>query len=283
MGDEHGNARSLTLSDGRELSYYIYGSTSLSPRYVFYFHSWPASGVEGALFHEVALSYNIRLICPDRPSIGSSTFLPQRRILDWPEDVLALAHHLDISEYVCITTSWGAPYAMACYHKIPRSRLIGTIIVSGNWPRQPLSQRGSGSHGLSSRLVSLVVERLPSLVTAVIECGIGRSSRKPQNDAVLANTLAEMMMLSDSDREVWKDDVSNIRTLYLMSLRKALENGSKGAAHEARLQASDWEFSLQDVKVTQGSLRIWEGSLGQHIYGTEATTVKASMPWCILQ
>ena len=34
----------------------------------------------------------IRLVAPDRPGMGLSTFQPGRTLLDWPEDVTALAH-----------------------------------------------------------------------------------------------------------------------------------------------------------------------------------------------
>jgi hypothetical protein len=43
-----------------------------------------------------------------------STFQPNRRILDWPSDILELADHLKISQFYVLGTSGGCPYVLAC-------------------------------------------------------------------------------------------------------------------------------------------------------------------------
>lgn len=66
---------------------------------MFYFTGGNSSRLEGQWFEEAANQKNIRLIVPDRPGFGLSTFDPNRRFLDWPLDVLELAHILSIETF----------------------------------------------------------------------------------------------------------------------------------------------------------------------------------------
>src|SRR5262245_47793170 len=114
----------LTLPDGRVLAYQSFGvspdaASAKAPTTIFYFHGFPASRLEGALWHDVALRLHVRLVAPDRPGMGLSAFQPARRILDWPGDVLALADHLDVQRFGVIGASGGGPYVLACARVLP--------------------------------------------------------------------------------------------------------------------------------------------------------------------
>ena len=50
-----------------------------------------SSRLDAAPAHEAALAKGVRLISPDRPGMGLSTYQPGRRLLDWPHDVRELA------------------------------------------------------------------------------------------------------------------------------------------------------------------------------------------------
>jgi len=74
----------ITLKDGRKLAYAEYGEPAGKP--VFFFHGTPGSH----FFHPpdgITQKMGVRLITVDRPGYGLSTFLPKRRILDWPGDI----------------------------------------------------------------------------------------------------------------------------------------------------------------------------------------------------
>src|SRR5271167_4350698 len=86
--------RSVTLPDGRELAYEEYGDPAGDP--VLSFHGGLSSRLDAAPAHQAALDLGVRLISPDRPGIGLSTFQPGRRLLDWPADVAALTEALGI-------------------------------------------------------------------------------------------------------------------------------------------------------------------------------------------
>ena len=123
----------FVLSDGRTLSYSIYGDQS-SSNVLFYFHGFPSSRLEASLWHSTATRFSVKLIAPDRPGMGQSTFQLNRTILDWTKDVLELADHLSINEFNIIALSGGSPYAFACAKEIPKSRLKNVAIVSGAYP-----------------------------------------------------------------------------------------------------------------------------------------------------
>ena len=86
--------RSVTLPDGRELAYEEYGDRGGEP--VLSFHGGLSSRLDAAPAHQAALDLGVRLLSPDRPGIGRSTYQPGRRLLDWPADVAALTDALGI-------------------------------------------------------------------------------------------------------------------------------------------------------------------------------------------
>ena len=87
--------QTLHLADGRILSYAEYGDPTGKP--LFFFHGGNDSRLEAAILDETAQTLGVRILAPDRPGYGRSTFQPNRTFLDWPEDVAqladALGHH----------------------------------------------------------------------------------------------------------------------------------------------------------------------------------------------
>ena len=70
------------LPDGRMLAYCEFGDPNGDV--VFHAHGVPSSRLEGALLHDSALMHGFRILSTDRPGIGRSTFLPNRRFVDYP-------------------------------------------------------------------------------------------------------------------------------------------------------------------------------------------------------
>ncbi|KAK7433281.1 hypothetical protein QQZ08_000219 [Neonectria magnoliae] len=267
---EDSSAQHLVLTDGRILSYATFGSTSPS-HHAFYFHSYPASRLEGAMLHDAAASRDIQLICPDRPGMGGSTFQPQRRILDWPGDITALADDLQISQFACIGVSGGGPYVLACYRQISRTRLKAAMVVAGMWPRV----LGTQGMLLELRAMLLLAPWVPGLVAAGLDYSIGKAARDTAHPEVFAATVGKMMESRPAvDAEVWRRDPA-FREVVLSNLREALKNGAGGAAHEAKLYGSDWGFALEDVEVQENSLAIWHGGLDKNVPPEMATKASA--------
>src|SRR4051812_39008867 len=77
---------------------------------IFFFHGWPASRLQGSGFDVEARTLGARIISPDRPGIGLSSYQPGRRLLDWPPLVRAMAHLLGIERFRIMAISGGGPY-----------------------------------------------------------------------------------------------------------------------------------------------------------------------------
>lgn len=120
------------LPDGRKLGYDERGALDGKP--LFYLHGSPSSRVESELYvsDELLHSLGVHLIAVDRPGMGLSDFQPNRHLLDWSNDVIAFADHLNLERFSILAYSLGGPYGMACAHAIPE-RLTKVGIVSGAW------------------------------------------------------------------------------------------------------------------------------------------------------
>jgi len=123
--------QTIILKDRRKLGYAEFGLPEGKP--IFYFHGHGSSRLEPRMYDFDEKKFNIRLISIDRPGRGLSDFKEKRTILDWPDDVIELADHLNIQNFSILGGSGGCAYALACTIKIPE-RLINCGIVSGLGP-----------------------------------------------------------------------------------------------------------------------------------------------------
>ena len=79
----------MTTVDGRTLCWAEFGLEAGRP--VMFFHGGNDSRLAGGLLKAAAIATGVRLICPERPGFGRSTFQPGRGLLDWSSDVEQLA------------------------------------------------------------------------------------------------------------------------------------------------------------------------------------------------
>lgn len=121
----------ITLPDGRILAYAEYGQPNGEP--VFYFHGGQESRLSSGFMDSTAKSLNVRLIAPDRPGVGNSTYQLNREFINYSSDIQALADSLGIDTFSVFGLSGGAPHVLACVVGIP-DRLNRVSIVSGATP-----------------------------------------------------------------------------------------------------------------------------------------------------
>jgi pimeloyl-ACP methyl ester carboxylesterase len=111
-------------------------------RPVFYAHGGPGSHVEGKLFHEVALCRKYRFIATDRPGMGESTYLADRKLLDYPRDIAELADALGIDKFGVMGWSGGGAHTTVCAYAIPE-RLLFNLTFAGytNFAEMPGAEK----------------------------------------------------------------------------------------------------------------------------------------------
>ena len=107
----------LTLADGRELAYEVWGDPAGRP--VFFQHGTGDSRLARHPDDTLTASLGVRLVTADRPGVGRSTPLPGRTLLDWVPDASAVVDALGIDTFAVAGWSGGGPHALAIAHELP--------------------------------------------------------------------------------------------------------------------------------------------------------------------
>ncbi|KAI3320137.1 alpha/beta hydrolase [Xylariaceae sp. AK1471] len=164
------DSQTLKLPDGRVLGFAEYGSPMGKP--VFFFHGFPSSRLEAASIFELIHRQDLRIIAPERPGFGLSTFNPRHRITDWPQDVRALAAHLGLSRFAILGGSGGAPYALACARALPAETMsaVGLMAPAGPW-----KEAGIAGVPLSARITAFMAYYWPGTLRVVTAGVVGLS------------------------------------------------------------------------------------------------------------
>ena len=233
---------SVTLPDGRELAYEEYGDPAGDP--VLSFHGGLSSRLDAAPAHQAALDLGVRLISPDRPGIGLSTFQPGRRLLDWPADVAALTEALGIDRFAVMGWSCGGPYAAACGARMS-DRVTAVALLSSAVPFELVGT----TKGLArdDRLLLSLVRWTPRLASALLRVTIGEASEtrlyreiRRSFPAVDRAALAERGSIVDA----------------VAFVKESMRQGAQGCIQDYRVFGSPWGFDLSEVTVP---VQIWEG------------------------
>ncbi|CAG8580102.1 11355_t:CDS:2 [Paraglomus brasilianum] len=122
----------VRLKSGRVVSFSEVGDRDGFP--VFVFLGMGCVRYFIAFFDDLASSYGLRLICPDRPGVGLSDDVSaeDQQILRWPDVIDELCDIIGIKKFFIMAHSAGAPHALTCALKLPH-RLQGTIYLVCPW------------------------------------------------------------------------------------------------------------------------------------------------------
>jgi len=235
--------RSVTMPDGRELAYEEYGDPGGDP--VLSFHGGLSSRLDAAPAHDAALALGVRIISPDRPGMGRSTFQVGRRLLDWPADVAALTDALDIERFAVMGWSCGGPYAAVCGARMS-DRVTAVGLLSS---AVPLELVGT-TKGLTpdDRILLFLVRRAPWLAATLLRISIA--------DAPEGRLYREIRRsFSAVDRAALEERGSIVDAVAFV--KESMRQGTAGCLQDYRVFGDPWEFDLAEVTVP---VHIWEGS-----------------------
>ncbi len=233
---------SVTLPDGRLLAYEEYGVPTGFP--VLSFHGGLSSRLDAAPAHEAAVAKGIRLVSPDRPGVGLSTYQPGRRLADWPADVAHLTEALGIERFAVMGWSAGGAYAAICAAWMGEAVTAAALLSSA----VPLDQYGT-TRGLTAedRALVFLTRRTPWLAGALMKVSIVNASNARLLRAV-------MRSFPPADRTVLTE--WGPPDLALAFVREALRQGTEGCVQDYRIFGDPWGFSLEEIQVP---VQIWEG------------------------
>ncbi len=254
--------RQITLRNGRRLGCNEYGSPDGKP--VIFMHGSPGSRLDWLMLDldNHAAELNVRIIAVDRPGMGLSDFQHGRQLLDWPDDVAALADALHLDQFAVLAISGGGPYGEACAYKLPE-RLIRTVIVCGMGPREaPGSTEGS----------SWTLPGKPSTTRKLILIMMAQTVRS-RPERLQPQFLAA---LSGPDRDLLAERPELLQ-MSIGSWHEAFCQGTGGIQLDAALYTRPWGFQLQDIS---GDVHLWHGENDNNVPSSVGQYVAQVIPNC---
>ena len=242
--------QTVKLLDGRTLGYAEYGSADGVP--VLYFTGGNSSRFEGEWFENAAIKKHIRLVVPDRPGFGLSTFQPNRQLLDWSDDVLELANALSIDSFSIFGLSGGGPHVLATIYKIPE-KIKKVAIVSGTAPPE-MSDKFNGMW-LPVKIIFLTAKSMPAVNRFLLK----QMSSFYSNEEQMMKRMKQV--LPRPDVELIERNPEIIK-MFAGATKESHRNGIDGDAWEWRLYVNEWGFKISDIS---REVKLWYGLHDQQV------------------
>lgn len=240
-------SKTITLRDGRKLGYIEYGDPNGKP--LFFFHGWPGSRFSGGETDRATKKLGVRVVSTDRPGLGLSDFKKNRKLLDWPNDIVELADKLGIKKFSILGVSGGGPYSAVCAYKIPE-RIVKAGIVVG---LAPVNIKGNlDGMAFQNKIVWKYYHWIPFLrklvaLTAALEF------------KYLSFLGLLMAFPAKEDKNIFK---SLLKDSKGNGLREAFKQGIKGEEEELKVYTDDWGFDLSKIKA---KVYLWYGAKDKNI------------------
>jgi pimeloyl-ACP methyl ester carboxylesterase len=242
---------SITLPDGRRLAYAEYGDPGGSA--VLLFHGLPGSRLSWGRLPSEPPPPGLRLVAPDRPGYGGSDPNPGRTLLDWADDVRALADALDLPHFSVVGVSGGGPGALACAWKLP-DRVTSARVVSS--PAPPDAPGVFEKMSRINRFFMALARRVPALSTLNVRFLAAVIRRNPGR---YIDTLQRK--LHEVDRALLARP--EVRQMLIDDFREALGAGPQGMVDDmAANHGRPWGFALDAIET---EVRIWSCDLDRSV------------------
>jgi pimeloyl-ACP methyl ester carboxylesterase len=235
------NEVALNLPDGRKLSYAEFGKPDGFP--VFYFHATPSSRLEPLFLGDDIFSrLGMRVICPDRPGIGNSSFQENRSLSDWPEDVKFLSQNLGLNQISILGISGGGAYAAVCAARIPE-QLSKVVVASGSWR---IDSEAVSRIGFPMNLMWQVTRYTPVFLPVIIKT-MARMMSQPPNGRKEKTSAPQNDYFPAADNAVMAQPGRLEKNQRIM--QEVLRQGTRGAVWDFRLCVRDWDFELSEIQM----------------------------------
>lgn len=200
----------ILLSDGRRLAYAEYGEPDGAP--VFLFHGLPGSRFSWGILPDQPFPPGLRIVAPDRPGYGRSDPKLGRSLLDWADDVTALADALEIERFAVVGVSGGGPGVFEGMSKTNR------FFMKLAWQLPWLST-------LNVRLLASVIRRNPARYINSMKFKV-----HDMDKAILARPDIQKMLAKD--------------------FAEALRGGAEGMVGDMSANhGCPWGFPLDEIKM----------------------------------
>jgi len=259
--------REIKTRGGRTLAYAEYGRPAGQP--IVYCHGAPSSRVEGDLIvnAETASALGLRIIVPDRPGMGRSDYQADRRIVDWPDDVLDLTQALGLERFAVLGSSGGGPYAAVCGARLPdRVRAIGLVgaIAPPDAPGMLASMSGP------LRMMFRLARVAPAVLRGLFRLNL-RAMRRGGDRA--RHRMAAWA--PEPDRQLLERP--EIANGFMACFQEACRQGPRGPVMDVGLIAGPWGFDLTRLQVP---VLLWHGEHDGNVPVMNGRYLAGTIPGC---
>lgn len=207
----------------------------------------------------IAAQRGIRLIAVDRPGYGLSGPQPGRTMLDWPDDIAALTHTLDLQRFAIIGFSGGSPYALACAYKLPGR--VTKIALTGAFA--PQSSLG-------------VMDGMSPAVSGLFALAQSNPDELRNTFAAIASSPAALVEAMSASLPEWdKIEVKKRTAAFETEYTQALRSGVEGIASDFELVSGNWDFPLDGIKA---EIHLWSGTADQNTPPAMTTYLSSILP-----
>lgn len=252
----HPENRNLVLRDKRVIGYHDTGDPQGYP--VIFFHGSPGSRLEGSFFTDLLRRHKLRMIAPDRPGAGLSTFNRNQTFQSFSRDLTELIEHLGLAAYSIIAISGGVPFALA-FASEERVSLRSLTLLSGIGPL----------HGNEA-----ILAQCPPQFATLVRLGLRAPALPYYYFPILFNPALSWyakkyptsfiglfaMGMCLEDKITLREQA--VALLLTDDFFEGLRNGSRGAAMEFSMFLRDWPFDITQVKIP---VKIWHGAEDQNV------------------
>lgn len=234
------------LSDRRALGIAEYGKADGFP--VLWFPGTPGGRRQiPPLARTLAATRDVRLIALERPGIGDSTPHAYRSLIEWADDVAAIADQLGVDRFGLVGLSGGGPYVLACAHQLP-ARVVAAAVLGGVAPSCGPDAPPGGAVGFAARFsVALRILHVP-LGLAV---WAGVYALRPLASQVFDLFLTTM---PEGDQAVFRRP--EMKEMFLDDMLRAGRSRLRSPVSDLVLFTQPWGFSVCDITVP---IHFWHG------------------------
>jgi len=233
----------MDLPDGRELAW-VEAGHKRGPA-VLALHGTPGSRLEMVFDHKAIDASGARVIAPDRPGYGHSTYHKGRTLRGFADDMARLADHLKLERFAVLGVSGGGPHALACAYflkdRLTMAGVVGGVGPMGGTDAMPMD----GPNRLTSRLAArsqYAVFPMMALLTLV--------SRHRPDTAMRAAART----FAPADAALLERP--EVRAVFADGGRRASPTTAMAAAQDFALFTRDWGFRLEDIDLP---VHLWHG------------------------
>ena len=191
------------------------------------------------MFDEKMKDSPYALYALDRPGIGNSSQHKNRTLLSWADDIVEFADKLNINRFTVLGISGGGPYALACAYKIPSTRLVASLVVSGMGPIngnkkyfQPLLRFGVTLAKISRWMFKLIYR--------LIFYSLLKTERR-------TTRTVKRMILEMSPDEQAMFRTGNLLDIFIADNYYGYVQGPLGTAQDVEIYAHPWGFKLEEI------------------------------------